>query len=408
MVSGFVSVKVVASLVGPGGIALVGQFMNAITMATSLGSGCIGLGVTKYVAEHKNENEKLRRILVTAGWITLAASVTVSLLLIVFSRPLGHYIFKTGAYRWLVVLLGSTIILYSFNTLLLAVLNGFQQYQKFIRINIISSIATLLLSLLLVAGWGLVGALINCVVSQAVIIGVTFFFIRNEPWLQKSLLSGGVDSHSLRHLGKFVLMALVSAILVPLSQLVIRGYITNNLSLGAAGLWEGLNRLSGMYLAFITTSIGTFYLPRLSELQERAELRLEIFKVAKIVLPALAIICMLIYLAREIIVPIIFAREFMPMTSLFSYQMAGDFFKIASWLLAYLFWAKAMTRHFIITELVFSILFVGLSVAGVKLFGLEGSVQAYALNYLLYFITLLFLFRELLWDYGNKKSAFAG
>lgn len=407
MISGIVSVKVVASLIGPGGMALVGQFMNTITMMTSLGTGCIGLGVTKYVSEHREEKEKQQRVIATAVWVTLLASVAVSLLLLSFARPIGLYVFKTDAYRSLVILLGCTVILYAFNALLLAILNGFQHYRKFILINIVSSVAALLLSVALVISFGLYGALVNCVVSQSVVILFTLYFIRKEPWLQKSYLSGGIDRNALRHLGRFTLMAIVSAILVPLTQLVVRGFITNNVSLQAAGLWEGMTRISGMYLVFITTSIGTFYLPRLSELQERAQLRREIFQVAKMVLPALAVICLVIYLSRGMVVRILFSKEFLPMADLFGYQMIGDFFKIASWLLAYLFWAKAMTRHFIITEIVFSLLFIGLSVAGVKIFGLEGSVRAYALNYLLYFITLLFLFRELLWDYGNKKGSFA-
>ena len=64
-----------------------------------------------------------------------------------------------------------------------------------------------------------------------------------------------------------------------------------------------------------------------------------------------------IYVLRDIAILILFTEEFMPMSDLFFYQLIGDIFKIASWLLGYLMIAKAMTRIFIITEIVFSIEF---------------------------------------------------
>jgi PST family polysaccharide transporter len=43
------------------------------------------------------------------------------------------------------------------------------------------------------------------------------------------------------------------------------------------------------------------------------------------------------------------------MKPLFTYQLLGDFFKIGSWLLAYLMIAKALAKTFIITEILFAI-----------------------------------------------------
>ena len=80
-------------------------------------------------------------------------------------------------------------------------------------------------------------------------------------------------------------MALVSAIVVPVSQLIIRSYIKNHESITSAGLWEGINRISIMYLLVITTSLSVYYLPRLAELRNKNELRKEIFSVYKLIIP---------------------------------------------------------------------------------------------------------------------------
>lgn len=81
------------------------------------------------------------------------------------------------------------------------------------------------------------------------------------------------------------------------------------------------------------------------------------------------------------------------MLELFKWQLIGDVIKIASWLLGYLMLAKAMTKVFVITEIIFGIIFALLSVIFLNSFGLVGVTYAFALNYTLYLIVMSFIFR---------------
>jgi len=83
----------------------------------------------------------------------------------------------------------------------------------------------------------------------------------------------------------------------------------------------------------------------------------------------------------------------LPMRELFLYQLIGDVIKITSWLLGYIMVAKAMTRLFVISEVIFVFSFVGLGVLFIKIFGLIGITIAFMVNYLLYMIFLLFALR---------------
>ncbi|MBK9381604.1 MAG: oligosaccharide flippase family protein [Chitinophagaceae bacterium] len=75
MIAGFVSVKIVAKIIGPSGIALVGQFTNFITMIGSLSTGAIGQGVTKYIAENYDTPDEQKKIVVHAVRITIISSL---------------------------------------------------------------------------------------------------------------------------------------------------------------------------------------------------------------------------------------------------------------------------------------------------------------------------------------------
>ena len=71
-------------------------------------------------------------------------------------------------------------------------------------------------------------------------------------------------------------MALVSIATVPISHLIIRNYIGENLSWDDAGYWQGMWYISTMYLLVVTTSLGVYFLPKLSEIQDKLELKKEI------------------------------------------------------------------------------------------------------------------------------------
>ncbi|MCV5682737.1 O-antigen flippase, partial [Escherichia coli] len=76
----------------------------------------------------------------------------------------------------------------------------------------------------------------------------------------------------------------------------------------------------------------------------KQELRKEILQGYKILLPIVIVCGLIIYLLRDFIIYLLFSDSFTPMKPLFTWQIIGDVFKIASWLLAYVMLAKAMTR----------------------------------------------------------------
>lgn len=396
MVAGFVTIKIVSKIIGPAGIALTGQFINGTTIISILGTGCIGQGVTKYIAEYTDDKEKQRTIITNAVRITLVSSLVMMALVLLFYQQLGQYIFKSSQYNNVVIFFGASILFFSLNLILNNIINGFKGFKKYVLINISGSVISLLLTIPIVYFFGVVGALVSYILSQTLIIFVTLYFVRNEAWFFLLKSFGKTDRKTLKLLSGFTLMTFISSLFGPYVQLFIRGYIIDHLSVEDAGIWEGINRLSAMYLSIITTSISIYYLPKLSGIKDERLLRAEIIKTCKIVLPPLALFCLLLFLCRDIVIPIVFTKEFLPMRDLFAVQLFGDFVKIASWLMAFVFWAKAMTRVFIITEIFFSLTLVAFSFWSIRNFGFEGTVYGYAINYCLYFIAVLFILRKLL------------
>jgi PST family polysaccharide transporter len=199
---------------------------------------------------------------------------------------------------------------------------------------------------------------------------------------------------ALRELSGFGLMGLTSALTVPISYMLIRDHLAMDLGLTAAGYWQASWKISEIYLMLVTTTLSVYYLPRLAEIRTAPELKAEIVKVYRFVLPVVVVGALTIFLLRDFIIHTLFTPDFMPMRELFPWQLAGDVIKIGSWILGYIMLGRAMVRFFVITEIVFSISFVLLSWLLVGIFGLVGVSMAYAINYSFHWVGMGYLVKQ--------------
>ncbi len=394
--SGFVAGKVIAIFTGPSGVALIGAFSNFISIVLTFANGAINTGVVKYTAEFDENPDKLKSLFSTAFRISLYSSGTVGLILLLFASFFSNWIFASDLYCNPIRVLGTTIILYSLNSLLISILNGKKQIKDYTIVNTVGSFIGLVITVLLVYYYQLEGALYALVFSQTIIFFVTLYRITRSDWFSWQYFNQKIDKDVVKKLSHFSLMALASALTIPISQIILRNMLITNINLQSAGIWQGMMRVSDGYLMIITTALSTYYLPKLASLHSDKELKTEISQGYKLILPFVFVSCIAIYLLRFFIIKILYTPDFIDMSDLFFYQLFGDFFKIASWILAYLMLAKSMTKMYIVTEVISTLSYVILGYICVHFFGIKGMSLAFAINYFIYLIYMFYIFRELL------------
>ncbi|MDO3625929.1 O-antigen translocase [Mucilaginibacter sp. BT774] len=394
--SGFVSSKIVAMLTGPAGVAIIGAFSNFISIVLIFANGAINTGVVKYTAEYNGNDGQLKELFSTSLKISVYCSCIVGLLLIILAPYCSAWLLLNDIYTNVIRVLGITIILYSLNTLFISILNGKGQIKSYTIVNAAGSVIGLIMTAVLVYFFKVRGALYSLVLTPSIVFFVTASLIIRTPWFRWDYFKEAFNKTVGKKLSHFSLMAIVSAITVPVAQIVLRNIVIAKVGINSAGYWQGMMKVSDGYLLLITTSLSTYYLPKLSSLKTRAELRKEIFSGYKIILPAVLLGCCSIYFLRFIIIRVLYTPDFLKMEGLFIWQLCGDFFKISAWILAYLMLAKAMTRAFIFTEIIFSASYVVLGYVFLNIFHLKGITMAFAVNYFLYLITMILLFRKLL------------
>ena len=385
--------KILAIYVGPSGYAIVGQLQNAISVVVSLASAGVATGVTKGTAQHFNDVSRQKAIWRTAVRLSLITSTFVGLALFVAKDLLADVLLHGVGYSNIFVWLALSLPAIAINNVLIAVANGKKNLRVYLTANIVGSLLILLTAGLLTLLFGLYGALVSFVISPAVTIFATALIIRRTAWFSFHALWGSLDRQALRELSGFALMGLTSAIAVPTVLILIRETLSSSLGLSQAGYWQASWRLSDVYLMLITSTLAVYYLPRIAEIRKASELRVEIFKVYRFVIPVVLVSSVCIFLLRDFIIGVLFTADFAPMRDLFAWQLTGDLVKVSAWVLSYVMLGRAMVRSYVVTEVVFSGLFLILTKFFVPWFGLQGVAIAYTVNYFLYWVVLLLLVR---------------
>lgn len=397
MLTALISTKIVAVIIGPAGVAMVGQLMNFSTIVMNLASAGINNGVTKYVAEFKECEHKITMLFSTAFRLTIYCSLGVGILMICLHHYLSKAVMLSPDYGYVFIIFGITIIFYAINNLLISITNGFKQFQLYTYINIANSLLGLLFSVCFVLLMGLQGALISVVTYQSIVLIVTLYLLRKQLWFKWQRFIHKINSEILRKYLKFTVASIIFIALTPMMQLFLRGYVISELSSTDAGIWEGLNRISAMYMMIIYMPLTVYYIPRLSELHTPSELREEIIKAYKFIIPITLIGFITIYLLRYFIISILYTPEFFPMASLFGWQLILDFINTCSYVLSYMLIAKAFIGKYTLTSIIFSLLYVGLAYFFLILqHNVVGIIQANIIAQILYFTTLTILFRKIL------------
>ena len=389
---GLVINKLLAVYVGPSGVALVGQFQSIQMGLSGLATAGFGQGLTKYLAEYRGNTQKSAAVFATALRLVSLLLLPVSIGLFFFAQDISIWVLHSPEYAPWLKGLAISLIPAAIGALLVASLNGLGEIRQLTWVGVSSSSLGIVLSLWLVPLWGVEGIVFSLLATPFLVTILAAWHLKRSGDFSWSWLKEVVNKDDSKKLGKFTLMALASAVAIPVSHILIRNYLTEHVSLDAAGLWTGMWRISEAYLMVITITLSVYYLPKLSGLKDVVSIKKEIRRGQMMILPFVVASAVAMFFMRDWIIWLLFSGEFSDMRDLFLFQLLGDVIKIASWLYGYVFVAKAQFKIFIFIEFFFSLLFVALTMTLTDSFGLVGVSYAFALNYLVCLVFVIFWF----------------
>ncbi|WP_038246562.1 O-antigen translocase [Ghiorsea bivora] len=390
---GLVVNKLLAVYGGASAIALVGQFQNIQASLVGIATAGFGQGLIKYLAEFKKDAARCKYIFATAVKLVCLLLLPLSILVFVFSSNLSELLFSTSEYETWLQGLSVSLVPAALGLLFVSALNGLGEIRYLTLIGVISSLLGIGLALFLIPEWGASGAVAGLLLTPVFVLILSIWYLSKVLFFSWGWLWESVDSESSRRLGKFALMALTTAVSVPLAHIFIRIYLGESVSIEGAGLWTGLWRVSEAYLLVITMTLSVYYLPKLSSLADKNDLLAEMKYGYKLIMPFVIVSSLVIFLLRDWIVALLFTDAFSAMRELFFWQLVGDVIKIGCFLMGFVLLAKGLTTIYIIKEIIINVLFVFSTYVCVDQWGLIGVTYAYVVTYSVNLIWLVIIMR---------------
>ncbi|GKV76991.1 LPS biosynthesis protein [Pectobacterium carotovorum subsp. carotovorum] len=368
-------------------MALLGQAQNLIAMLNGIVNAPASNAIVRYTSEHCDKGYSACAPWWRASiqWIIIFCCSLIPVGLI-FSSHISEWLFENKQYAWLICLMFFTLPFSAVAALINAVINGQQQYKRFILLGIFSVIMSSIMMVTLIINWGINGALIAASI-QSGLIGVFMLLASSrQPWLHVNYWWGAVTQNCRKDIGGYILMAVAAAISMPMALIMVRKIIIAQVGWDAAGQWQAVWKISEVYLSVMTIALSTYFLPRLAKLNSYRLIRNEINKAVIVIVPIVVFMAISVYLLRDVIITVLFTEKFRDARDLFFIQLIGDVIKIIGWLYACPMISRGATKWFVASEVIFSITFVIMSYVLISLYHTSGASMAYAVTYCFYFI----------------------
>ena len=394
---GLVRTKVVAVLLGPAGIGLIGLLQNLMTTAStvsSLGFGTVG---TRQVAIASGRGDVhavagARRALF---WGTLLLATIGAALFWALRHVLAEEILDdprlSTSVGWLAVGVALTVASGSQG----ALLNGMRRIGDIGRVSVLSALLSTVLGVTALLLWRERGVL-----AFVISVPVASFFFGH---LFVSRLPKVVETRTLlpqvlaqwKTLVRLGAAFMVAGAMVTVGQLAVQTMVQRKLGIEALGHFQAAWMISMTYIGFVLQAMGTDYYPRLAAaIHDHFAINRMVNEQTEIALLLAGPVFLVMIGLAPWIIELLYSNRFVETVDILRWQVLGDILKVAAWPLGFVILAAGNGRLFMLSESLSIVVFIGLVWVGMPLVGVEATGIAFVGMYGVCLPTVFFLARR--------------
>ena len=395
----FVINKLLAVFLPPAAFACVGQFMNWMNIGQATSSLAMQNGWVSLTAQNKDNVKNLHGVWRGGFRLTTFATIftCIAAVLFCFIAPLDKML--PGVHPRL----AQAAILFALPGILAtnmvaicsAVMNGLGLVKRWALIQVVAS----LFQMLWVAFFLYSGRLsvLSIIATQSVVAGIFAARVAARAGFNiKTFRESVLDTRG--PWLSYAVMGLVPMIVAPLVLMFVRSLIGSELGWNAAGIWQGVYKISDFFASIFSAILGVLILPRIRRDMTRESFRKEFYPIFLRMMGFTLAFCIALYFGRSLVVAILLSGAYAPAADYMPIQLMGDFFRSGGWCLGMVLVARRETKAFLFIEVGANLLFAVGSFVGIRLFEMQGPMLAYALENFVTLVALAITVGRLKWN----------
>lgn len=383
---GVIRNKMIAVLLGPVGVGIIGIYNSVIEMIRSAGG--LGMDTTgvKEIAEADSSGDKeilYKTVTRFNKWFRVMA-LCGALACLIFSYPISVWAFEDSSFTFYIACLSVCVFLAILTMGRSSILQGMRRIPEMAKSAFLGSFFGLLISIPVYLLFGLDGILPAFVFSSLFSFLCVEFYYR-KLYFKKSDISNKEAFESGLKTLKLGLFIVVAGFIGTASMFLVRTFVSRSIDIDAAGLFQSAWVITNVYLSLILRSMGSDFFPRLSAIAGEGEkVKKLVNEQSYIILVVASPIIVGMLLFAGFALSVLYSSEFGHADAVLRWQVLGTFFKVLCWPVAFIMLAKNKGIAFLATEIIFYLVYL---LSGYLLFpkyGLEATGMGYLIAYIVY------------------------
>lgn len=399
-----VRVKVLAALLGPAGVGLMGTLSSIMGNASTLaGVGLAESGI-RQLARSDNSPAMVARIRRTMWIASLTLGSLGGFAVFLLSVPIAKLIFDDAQRSQQVAWLGIGVFLTVVAGLQTAVLQGLQRIGDMAWASIISAVLGTAGGIFAVWQYQESGIVAFVLIGPLFAVLVTRIYVMRLPAADSSPIELKHVQEEWSAMFGLGLVFVSAALMTNVSGLVVRALVARELGLDATGYFQAAWGISMQYIGIVLAAMATDFYPRLTQaIDDRAAANRLVEEQAEVSVLIAGPIMILMLAIAPLVITVLYSGEFSSATEVLRWQVLGDIIKVAGWPMGFILAARGERMLFFITQLIWNAGYILLVWLGLPYLGLKATGIAFLICYAVAFlINCAIVYRINGFRYSNK------
>jgi len=380
--------KFVAVLLGTAGMGIQGMLQSSLSLVQSFTSLGLCSSAIRDVSEANGSGdmERIGRAVHTVRRLTWLTGLLGMVAVILFSPLLSKTSFGNSEYILPLILLSCIPLIDQLGGGNAVILQGMRRLKDLAKASAIGATLGLLISVPIYYVWGVKGIVPTLILASLAGFCINAFFAHKISLPRPVMTTKEVWTNG-KVMMKMGLALSFTGIVSTAVNYALRSYIMRQGGADSVGLYQAGFTIITTYVGMVFTAIGGDFYPRLAAVNtDNSACRLVISQQGEIATQILAPILCICALTMPLIVKILYSTQFLDACPIALWCCPGMMLRLASWLIAFQFVAKAESTLFIITETISGLFTLIVRLLGFKWFGLAGLGIGFSITYVFYLI----------------------